>query len=131
MKAPEFVMPLRKEGDFEALEASKIFCPTCKRAMPLRERLFLALPDWETFDYVCVGCGTLVGVQKLRPAVAQRRPLEGLPVGHDDHNDEHRDGHEQGKGAYCNSPHSVVSGARVRKAILTDTKRAVLDDPAT
>lgn len=49
----------RKE--FEDLEASQLYCPTCKRAMPVRKRLLLVLLDRETFDYVCAGCGSPVG----------------------------------------------------------------------
>jgi hypothetical protein len=55
------MMPPRNRRDFEALEASQLFCPTCKRAMPVRKRLLLVLPDRELFDYVCAGCGSPVG----------------------------------------------------------------------
>jgi hypothetical protein len=55
------MMPPRSRKDFEDLEASQLFCPTCKRAMPVRKRLLLVLLDRETFDYVCAACGSLVG----------------------------------------------------------------------
>jgi len=55
------MMPPRKARDFEDLEASRLYCPACKRAMPVRKRLLLVLLDRETFDYVCAGCGSPVG----------------------------------------------------------------------
>lgn len=69
------MMPPRNRRDFEDLEASQIYCPTCKRAMPVRKRLLLVLLDRETFDYVCAGCGSLVGKkeEQLRPSAPRLR----------------------------------------------------------
>ena len=53
--------PPEQQKDFEDLEASLLFYPTCKRAMPVRKRLFLVLLDKEIFDYICTGCGSVVG----------------------------------------------------------------------
>jgi hypothetical protein len=63
------MMPPRRRRDFEDLEASQIYCPVCKRAMPVRKRLLLVLLDRETYDYVCSGCGNPVGKKEepLRP----------------------------------------------------------------
>ncbi len=47
------MMPPDEQKDFEDLEASQLFCSTCKRAMPVRKRLFLVLLDKEIFDYIC------------------------------------------------------------------------------
>lgn len=55
------MMPPHRQKDFEDFEASQLFCPTCKRAMPVRKRLFLVLLDKEIYDYVCTGCGSAVG----------------------------------------------------------------------
>ena len=55
------MMPPRKRRDFEDLEASQLYCPACKRAMPVRKRLLLVLLDRETFDYLCAGCGAVLG----------------------------------------------------------------------
>ena len=55
------MMPPRNRRDFEDLEASQIYCPACKRAMPVRKRLLLVLLDREISDYVCAGCGSAVG----------------------------------------------------------------------
>ena len=64
------MMPPHRKKDFEALEASELFCPTCKRAMPVRKRLFLVLLDKEIYNYVCTGCASAVG-KKEQP---WRRP---------------------------------------------------------
>ena len=45
---------------FEHLEASSIFCPRCRQAMPVRKRLLLVLLDRELYEYVCARCGTSV-----------------------------------------------------------------------
>ena len=58
--------------DFEDLEASQLFCPTCKCAMPVRKRLFLVLLDKEIYSYVCAGCGSVVGKKEQ----AWRRPAQ-------------------------------------------------------
>jgi len=55
------MMPPRREKDFEDLEASQLFCPTCNRAMPVRKRLLLVLLDKEIYNYVCAGCGAALG----------------------------------------------------------------------
>lgn len=60
------MMPPRNRRDFEDLEASQLYCPTCKRAMPVRKRLLLVLLDREIFDYVCAACGSLVGKKEAQ-----------------------------------------------------------------
>ena len=55
------MIPTRQPHDFEELEASQIYCPKCRAAMPVRKRLLLVLLDKETFDYVCTRCGSPVG----------------------------------------------------------------------
>jgi len=55
------MMPPDEQKDFEDLEASQLFCPTCKRAMPVRKRLLLVLLDKEIYSYICAGCGSAVG----------------------------------------------------------------------
>jgi hypothetical protein len=46
---------------FERLNAALLYCDRCRRAMPVRERLLLILPDGELYDYLCQGCGQSVG----------------------------------------------------------------------
>ena len=46
---------------FEELEASSLFCGQCKKAVPVRKKLLLVLPEGEKFDYLCAQCGNSVG----------------------------------------------------------------------
>jgi len=52
--------PRRARGNdqFESLEASLIYCPRCRQAMPVRKRLLLVLPEGDKHEYVCRTCGT-------------------------------------------------------------------------
>lgn len=58
---------MRQPADFDQMEASLLFCPTCRRATPVRKRLLLVLPEGEKFDYVCTQCGTISGDKIERP----------------------------------------------------------------
>ncbi len=48
------------------LSASELYCPSCKAAMPVRERLLLVLPDGELHEYLCVQCGSSLGQRTTR-----------------------------------------------------------------
>ncbi len=61
---------------FEQLQASLLYCNTCQRAMPVRQRLLLILPDGELYDYLCQGCGSSVGSKNDRTDPNQ--PSKGL-----------------------------------------------------
>ncbi len=50
-----------KKRQFEEFEATELYCPRCRRAVPLRKRLLLILPDGDKYDYLCAYCGTSVG----------------------------------------------------------------------
>ncbi len=50
-----------EEKQFDQLEASSLFCPTCKTAVPVRKRLLLVLPEGERHEYLCARCFTSVG----------------------------------------------------------------------
>jgi hypothetical protein len=52
---------------FDQLEASLLYCPSCRRATPVRKRLLIVLPEGEKFDYVCTQCGTISGDKIERP----------------------------------------------------------------
>lgn len=51
----------RENRQFEKLQATQLYCPTCGRAMPVVERLLLVLPEGDKYEYLCVNCGTSVG----------------------------------------------------------------------
>jgi len=56
---------MRKEtyGDFEATE---LYCPRCRKAVPVRKKLLLVLAEGEKYDYTCVFCGTSVGDKTVK-----------------------------------------------------------------
>ncbi len=51
-------MSTEQYRDFDATE---LFCPQCRRAVPVRKRLLLVLAAGDKYDYTCVYCGTSVG----------------------------------------------------------------------
>lgn len=51
----------RQNQNFDQLQASLLHCPKCKRAVQVRERLLLVLPDGQLFEYRCVYCGSSIG----------------------------------------------------------------------
>lgn len=46
---------------YREFEAESLFCPRCRRAVPVRKKLLLVLPTGNKYDYVCQQCGTPVG----------------------------------------------------------------------
>jgi hypothetical protein len=50
---------------FENFRASSLFCARCAKAMPVRERLLLVLPDKELFAYHCTGCDDEIGSREV------------------------------------------------------------------
>lgn len=63
-------------GRFESLRASSLYCRRCGRAMPVRERLLLVLPDREIYDYLCTGCADSLG---QREVTSGRRGIASAP----------------------------------------------------
>ncbi len=51
---------------FENLTASELYCPRCRVARPVRERLLLVLPHAELHDYRCTVCGESLGSREVR-----------------------------------------------------------------
>ncbi len=67
-------------SQFEELRASELFCPKCREAQPVRERLLLVLPHAELHEYRCAVCGSSAGTREVRqPPVAAVR-AGGPPV---------------------------------------------------
>ena len=46
---------------YRDFDATELFCPQCRRAVPVRKRLLLVLSAGDKYDYTCVYCGTSVG----------------------------------------------------------------------
>jgi hypothetical protein len=53
--------PGQAPEQFKSFRASALYCPTCREATPVRERLLLILPDGNLYEYRCVRCGTSTG----------------------------------------------------------------------
>lgn len=53
---------------FRDFRASSLFCQACGKAMPVRERLLLVLPDREKYEYVCTQCGDAIGTREVSAA---------------------------------------------------------------
>jgi len=68
---------------FGQFTASELYCPKCKRAQPVRERLLLVLPTGELHEFLCSHCATSLGKRTVTgPAVAApapRRPARPNP----------------------------------------------------
>jgi len=60
--------------------ASELYCPKCKRAQPVRERLLLVLPSGELHEYLCSDCGSSLGERTVSgPAPSARPTPRGRP----------------------------------------------------
>ncbi|MGD0275647.1 MAG: cytoplasmic protein [Syntrophales bacterium] len=46
---------------YKDFDATQLYCSNCKRPVPVRKRLLLALLNGDKYDYICVFCGTSVG----------------------------------------------------------------------
>jgi len=52
-----------RQSHFEEFEATSLYCPTCKMAVPVRKKLLLVLPEGEEFEYLCAYCSSSVGTK--------------------------------------------------------------------
>ena len=43
-----------------------MYCPRCRKAQPVRERLLLVLPHAEMHDYRCTVCGESCGSKEVK-----------------------------------------------------------------
>jgi hypothetical protein len=49
------------EGMYKEFDATELFCPKCRQAVPVRKRLLLVLPEGDKYEYLCAYCATSVG----------------------------------------------------------------------
>ena len=60
---------------FGNFTASELYCPKCRCAQPVRERLLLVLLNGELHEFLCVRCGTSLGKRTVTgPAIAGATP---------------------------------------------------------
>jgi hypothetical protein len=50
-----------KSEQYRDFDATELYCPRCKRAVRVRKRLLLILPQGEKYDYTCAFCDASVG----------------------------------------------------------------------
>lgn len=68
-------------GRFGSLRASSLYCQRCGKAMPVREKLLLVLPDREIHDYLCTGCADSVGRREVTAGELSRVRRDRGPNG--------------------------------------------------
>ena len=68
---------------FGTFTASELYCPKCKRAQPVREKLLLVLPSGELHEFLCAGCGSSLAKRTVSgpPVRAARAAAPGAPSG--------------------------------------------------
>lgn len=50
-------------GAFKEFDATQLYCPRCKQAVPVRKRLLLVLPEGDKHEYLCAFCSETVGTK--------------------------------------------------------------------
>ncbi len=63
MRKNFFIIYLMRESGFEEFEATSLYCPMCKAAVPVRKRLLLVLPEGDEYEYLCAYCSSSVGTK--------------------------------------------------------------------
>ncbi len=59
-------------SQFDQFEARELYCPKCKRAVPVKKRLLLILPEGEKYEYLCTFCSEPVGDKidkRMQPSI--------------------------------------------------------------
>ncbi len=52
-----------RESSFKEFEATSLYCPQCRMAVPVRKRLLLVLPEGDEYEYLCAYCSSSVGTK--------------------------------------------------------------------
>ncbi len=56
-----FARQRNRRGMFKEFDATELYCPKCKRAVPVKKRLLLVLPEGDKYEYRCAFCLESVG----------------------------------------------------------------------
>ena len=57
---------LNRQDSYQEFDAAELYCPRCRQAVPVRQRLLLVLPEGDKFEYLCQYCSTSVGTKLAR-----------------------------------------------------------------
>ena len=63
-----FIIRTMKKPSYEQFEATSLYCPRCKAAVPVRKRLLLVLPEGDQYEYLCAYCSYSVGMKTEKGA---------------------------------------------------------------
>jgi hypothetical protein len=55
--------PGKPPSAFDQFEASELFCTRCRKAVPVRKRLLLILPEGDKYEYLCAFCSNSLGTK--------------------------------------------------------------------
>ena len=55
--------PGKPPSSFGQFEASELFCSRCRKAVPVRKRLLLILPEGDKYEYLCAYCSNSLGTK--------------------------------------------------------------------
>lgn len=58
--------PPQGQAGYQEFNATELYCPRCRKAVPVRERLLLILPEGDKFEYLCGYCSTSLGTKLAR-----------------------------------------------------------------
>jgi hypothetical protein len=48
---------------YKEFDATELYCPRCKRPVPVRKRLLLVVPEGDKYEYLCTFCSESVGTK--------------------------------------------------------------------
>ena len=70
MDPRDFMRPLNppeeensRSAMYREFDATELYCPQCRQAVPVRKRLLLVLPEGEKYEYLCAYCSESVGTK--------------------------------------------------------------------
>lgn len=55
-----------RRGAYRDFDATELYCPRCRRAVPVRKRLLLVVPEGDKYEYLCAVCSSSVGTKISR-----------------------------------------------------------------
>ncbi|OGP63612.1 MAG: hypothetical protein A2V65_05160 [Deltaproteobacteria bacterium RBG_13_49_15] len=58
-----FVRAQNRQAMYREFDATELYCPKCRKAVPVRKRLLLVLPEGDKYEYLCAFCSQSVGTK--------------------------------------------------------------------